>query len=83
MVENMSGHECPNCHYIDYIFGSSGVSKAAVRFGVPYLGHISLDRQICTDCENGKPSVISNPNGTPAKAYMEITNSILTQLSKM
>jgi len=68
IVENMSGFVCPQCGAEYDIFGSGGGKKIAEDLGVPFLGKIPIDPQICVDSDRGTPFIIEHPN-TRAQEY--------------
>ena len=49
IVENMSGFECPTCGTKVDIFSSGGGKKIAEEMGVPFLGSIPLEQNVCKD----------------------------------
>jgi len=42
LVENMSFHECTNCHHVAQIFGHGGGEQIATQLDVPFLGRLPL-----------------------------------------
>lgn len=81
MIQNMSFFCCPNCNHSSFIFGKNGVSQRAEEMGLPLLGSIPLHTEICTTSDEGKPIVISDPESTHAKIYMDIADKILKNLN--
>ena len=77
MIQNMSFWECPDCGRVDHVFGQDGVSKEALRKGLPLLGEIPLDINIRKGSDSGTPIVISNPLSKHAKAYRSIAKSLI------
>lgn len=55
VVENMSGFACPKCGEVTDVFGSGGGEKMAGEMGVPFLGRVPIDRQVCRSGEAGTP----------------------------
>lgn len=76
MVQNMSVFCCPKCGEKTHIFGKEGVSKECEREGVEMLGDVPLDGRICEDADRGKPTVVSEPEGDRAAAYLEIARRV-------
>ncbi len=72
ILENMSGFVCPNCGAEYDIFGSGGGQKIADDLGVPFLGKIPIDPQICVDSDRGTPFVLEHRDSKSTKAFMEI-----------
>lgn len=89
ILENMSGFVCPECGAEYNIFGSGGGQKIATDLGVPFLGKIPIDPQICVDSDRGTPFVIEHENSKSTKAFLEIVEKIQkflkneTQISKV
>eukprot|EP00955_Chlamydomonas_euryale_P012140 130806-Chlamydomonas_euryale.AAC.8 len=80
LVENMSFHICKNCGHTEHTFGSGGVESTAREFGVPLLGQIPLDVNICRRSDAGAPIVVSEPKSTSAQAYIGIAGRLLETL---
>ncbi len=55
MVENMSSFVCSGCGHEHYIFGDSGVSKAAGDLGVDVLGKVPLEIELRVGSDSGTP----------------------------
>jgi len=82
IVENMSGFVCPECGAEYDIFGSGGGQKIAEDLGVPFLGKIPIDPQICEDSDKGTPFVLEHRDSKSTKAFMEIVDKIKEFLKK-
>ncbi|MGH7849597.1 MAG: Mrp/NBP35 family ATP-binding protein, partial [Thermodesulfobacteriota bacterium] len=76
IVENMSYLEAPGGENID-IFGRGGGRRMAEKFEVPFLGEIPIDPEIRKGGDSGVPVVISKPESTAAKAFMELADIVL------
>lgn len=76
ILENMSGFVCPKCGAEYDIFGSGGGQKIADDLGVPFLGKIPIDPQICVDSDRGTPFVLEHRDSKSTKAFMEIVEKI-------
>lgn len=76
ILENMSGFVCPKCGAEYDIFGSGGGQKIADDLGVPFLGKIPIDPQICVDSDRGTPFVLEHRDSKSTKAFMEIVERI-------
>lgn len=55
MVENMSSFICSGCGKDHYIFGNSGVEKAAEKLAVNLLGKVPLEIELREGSDIGKP----------------------------
>jgi Mrp family chromosome partitioning ATPase len=53
LVENMSYVICPACGTRIDVFGKSQAHETVRRIDIPLLGHIPLDTEITTLCDNG------------------------------
>lgn len=80
IVENMAVHICSHCGHAEHIFGSGGGELMAKEYGVSVLGSLPLDIRIRTDVDAGKPSVVANPDGEIAQAYLAIAQSLVASL---
>lgn len=76
IIENMSHHCCSHCGHLDPIFGEGGAIKLAEQEQIELLAHIPLDRQICADLDQGKPTVRFDPKSPLASAYFALAQSI-------
>jgi ATP-binding protein involved in chromosome partitioning len=76
IVENMSGFVCPKCGAEYDIFGSGGGKKIADDLGIPFLGKIPIDPQICVDSDRGTPFVLEHRDSKSTKAFMDIVEKI-------
>lgn len=81
IIENMGTHICTHCGHADAIFGHSGGEKLATTCETSLLGQLPLDNQICKEADSGKPTVVSDPEGTIAKQYREIASRVAIALS--
>ena len=81
LVENMSVHICSQCGHAEPIFGTGGGYRMAERYGVELLGALPLDIRIREAADGGRPSVISDPDGTAAHAYKSIARKLAARLA--
>jgi len=72
VVENMSAYICPACGNEDAVFGSGGGAGMAEQYGAEFLGGVPLERSIREHADNGRPSVVADPDGDIARAYKSI-----------
>lgn len=87
IVENMSLHHCSQCGHEESIFGEGGGERIAKDYQCQLLGALPLDRSIREHADQGKPSLISDPNGAIANRYIAIAqhaaaNLWINQLNK-
>ena len=81
VVENMSTHVCSNCGHEEHIFGTGGGERLAQDYSVPFLGSLPLDLRIREQTDNGRPTVIAEPDSTVAQRYREIARRTAAQLA--
>lgn len=81
VIENMSTHVCSNCGHEEAIFGTGGGARMSESHGVPLLGALPLDIRIREEADSGLPSVVADPDGHIAKAYMEVARRVVAALS--
>ena len=81
VIENMSTHVCSNCGHEEAIFGAGGGARMSENHGVPLLGGLPLDIRIREEADSGLPSVVADPDGPIAQAYMEVARSVVAALS--
>ena len=81
VIENMSAHVCGNCGHEEAIFGAQGAQKMADDYDLDVLGEIPLSMSIRQDADDGKPSVIGDPESLIAHRYTDIALRIAAKLS--
>lgn len=81
IVENMSTHICSNCGHEEHIFGAGGGQKMCEDYNVDLLGSLPLDISIRELTDNGKPTVIAQPDSTIANIYKEIARKAAIKIA--
>ncbi|MHB8416153.1 MAG: P-loop NTPase, partial [Acidiferrobacteraceae bacterium] len=81
IIENMSTHICSKCGHEEHIFGAGGGLRMAEQYEVDFLGSLPLDIRIRVDSDEGKPTVIADPEGHVAQIYREIARRVGAKLS--
>jgi ATP-binding protein involved in chromosome partitioning len=77
LVQNMSLFHCPCCDHETAVFGSGArVQKVCEKHGIELLGDIPLHPNIGDHGDQGKPTVVAEPESVRAKAFMDIAESI-------
>jgi len=81
IIENMSTHICSNCGHEEPIFGKGGGEQMARQYGVDLLGELPLDISIREGADNGKPTVVMEPDSHIAQIYREIARKTAAKLA--
>jgi ATP-binding protein involved in chromosome partitioning len=81
IVENMSTHICSQCQHEEPIFGTGGGERIAEQYGVPLLGALPLQLRIREQMDDGKPTVVAEPDGLVAQTYRRIARKLAAALS--
>ncbi|MDT8437401.1 MAG: iron-sulfur cluster carrier protein ApbC [Wenzhouxiangellaceae bacterium] len=81
VVENMSLHTCSQCGHTEHLFGEGGGARIAEDYGVPLLGSLPLDISIREHVDNGRPSVVADPDGEIAGLFHDIAVRMTAKLS--
>ena len=81
IIENMSTHICTNCGHEEPIFGKGGGAQMARQYGVDLLGELPLDIKIREGVDNGKPTVVMDPDSRTTAIYREIARKTAAMLS--
>ncbi len=82
VIENMSYHECDNCGHHSHLFGEEGGKALAANAKVELVGHLPLDGNIGHDVDNGRPTLVSQPDSSAAKTYLDIAVRCAINLNK-
>ena len=76
IVENMAVHICSQCGHAEHIFGEGGGKKMAADYKMDYLGALPLDMQIRLQADNGRPTVVADPDGEVAAIYKAVARKV-------
>jgi len=82
IIENMSIHICSECGHAEHIFGTGGGERMAAESDVDMLGALPLDMSIRIGTDEGKPTVVADPEGTVASIYRDIARRVAAKLSQ-
>ncbi|MFN0163130.1 MAG: iron-sulfur cluster carrier protein ApbC [Burkholderiales bacterium] len=82
IVENMSTHVCSNCGHVEPIFGSGGGERMARDYSVELLGQLPLAMGIREQADSGRPTVVSDPDGSIAAIYKAIARRIAIKIAE-
>ena len=81
IVENMSTFLCPTCGGESQIFSQGGGRKASQRLGVPLLGEIPLDGDLCEGGDDGRPILVRNPHSPTAEVFRRLAGQLAGRVS--
>jgi ATP-binding protein involved in chromosome partitioning len=81
IVENMSHFLCPSDQKRYDIFGRGGGESEARRLKVPLLAQIPIEMAIREGGDEGKPILITAPDSTSAKAFLQAAKILRKSLS--
>ena len=81
IVENMAVHVCTNCGHTEHIFGADGGKNMAADYNMAYLGALPLNMQIRLQADNGKPTVVSDPDGEIAGIYKKVARQVAVSIA--
>jgi len=81
VIENMSIHICSECGHEEHIFGEGGGASMSEQYDVDFLGSLPLDMAIRKDTDDGKPTVVREPESRIAQIYCEIARRVAGKLS--
>ena len=80
IIENMSYFNAPGGERIE-IFGHGGGRAEAARRNLPFLGEVPIYTEIRIGGDEGLPVVISDPQGPPARCFVDIARNLEVALS--
>ncbi|MDN5850633.1 MAG: iron-sulfur cluster carrier protein ApbC [Nitrococcus sp.] len=81
VIENMSIHVCSQCGHEENIFGEGGGKRLAQAEGVALIGSLPLDSRIREQADNGRPTVVAQPEDRLAELYRQAALRTAAQLS--
>jgi ATP-binding protein involved in chromosome partitioning len=80
VVENMAGWLCPHCGEQADVFGHGGGERLAAEMGVPFLGRIPLDAAVAAAGDQGRPTVLADPEGPAGRALFALARDLRERL---
>jgi ATP-binding protein involved in chromosome partitioning len=81
VVENMSYFVCPDCGARHAIFGAGTAEERALALGLPFLGAVPLHPDVRAAGDEGRPIVVSQPDGEYAAALRRIAGALAQRAS--
>jgi len=82
IVENMAVHVCEQCGHVEHIFGEEGGKRLAAEYEMDYLGALPLNLSIRVQADNGRPSVVSEPDGEIAALYKSVARQVALKIAQ-
>ena len=82
IVENMAVHVCEKCGHVEHIFGEEGGKRLAEEYKMDYLGALPLNLSIRVQADNGRPSVVSDPDGEIAGLYKAMARQVAVKIAQ-
>lgn len=83
VVENMSYYTHPKTGEILHLFGKGGGMKLAKESGVPYLGEIPIDPELCQSADSGT-SIFASKDPCPASfAFTDLATKVLAEVKML
>jgi ATP-binding protein involved in chromosome partitioning len=81
IVENMAVYCCPNCGHTEHIFGADGGKRMAEQFKVDHLGSLPLNLSIRQQADEGRPTVVADPDGEIAALYKTVARTVAVKIA--
>lgn len=81
VVENMSVHVCGQCGHEEAIFGTEGGVRLSRDYGLPLLGALPLQIDVREHTDQGRPSVVADPDGAVARRFLEVAGRAAGELA--
>lgn len=82
IVENMSFFTCAHCGEETEIFRHGGGQKESARLGIPLLGRVPLDPEVCDAGDTGVPVAIGRPDTQAGAEFHKIAAAVVEILSQ-
>lgn len=82
IIENMSTFVCPHCGEETDIFKRGGGERTSEILGCAFLGRIPLDPAIVAGGDAGEPIVVSDAQGSHARAFEAVANAVNREVSQ-
>jgi ATP-binding protein involved in chromosome partitioning len=82
IVENMSFFTCPDCGKETEIFRRGGGQKESARLGIPLIGRIPLEPEVCDAGDTGVPVAIGHPDSQAGAEFHKIAATMVEILSQ-
>lgn len=81
-IENFSGFTCGDCGHVSYPYGSEGVEIIAEELGVPLLGRLPMEPELCEAGDEGEPLVTDQARHPIVENFRQIATDLWTGIEK-
>lgn len=81
VIENMSVHICSNCGHHEHLFGEDGGKRIAEAYDTTVLGEMPLHQTIREHIDQGRPTVVAEPDSEVTLIYRDIARKIGAQIA--
>ena len=81
VVENMSYFKCDSCDKQHFLFGSEGGKTLARKFNTELLSQLPLVPTVREGGDEGRPSVVRNPDSEIGRAFRDLARKVAQQVS--
>src|SRR3954447_887150 len=81
VIENMSYLLCPHCGERIEVFHRGRVARAVTDGSFPLLAEIPLDPLIAAAADDGRPVLVTNPDGPQATAFTNLAGAVASRLA--
>ncbi len=82
IIENMGAFVCPHCGERTDIFASGGGEEVARDLDIPFLGGVPLDPRIVAAGDEGRPTVLRDPESPAAGAWRAIARRVSLEIAR-
>jgi ATP-binding protein involved in chromosome partitioning len=82
IVENMSSFICPDCGKETEIFRRGGGQKESERLGIPLIGRIPLEPEVCDAGDTGIPVAIGRPDTQAGAEFHTVAAAVVEILGQ-
>ena len=66
---------------MEHIYVEDGGKRYAADKGIDYLGALPLNMQIRLQADQGKPTVVSDPDGEVAQVYKAVARQVAVKIA--
>ncbi|WP_017430509.1 iron-sulfur cluster carrier protein ApbC [Vreelandella jeotgali] len=82
VVENMSLYHCEKCGHEAPVFGEGGGDSIAEEYDTRVLGRLPLSLSIRELADSGRPSVVSEPDGSVSQTFAQMARQVADSMDQ-